>query len=1058
MMLPSPAVGLPKNRATKPSFALIGSLDFQRRLGCCAPGTGTWVFDTPEYKSWHDGDLQTLLTIRGPLGSGKSVLAASIVNKLQQTESDVPCLFYFCPKRPHTPLLKSPWRKSLSFGLVLDWLVQAVEFVPGLQDTLEHLSQGLRGSSRHREWKWSDFDCVDVMQLWKLLVEAVEDFPKVYCVIDHVDAFQDPENVEFLKELLRWKDLHPGNVKILFTSNSVTPIDNEISLGMDNENLRQDVCTFLDAQLKTFGVPEDTKSKIGDALVSKSFLYVRLWLFLTQDSDIMSISQLLNERNPTLYALYDRILEKCRVGPLVAAEYRRTVLSLILYAARRLRRLEILAALEVQYGSQVNHQHLIQSAFGPLLEFVGDETPPSIHESFIAFVHDKNRSPESQGLVPVVSPADVHQHLGSISIKCLMGSLQKPEELADGNWGSTKAWDDAKKSHPLLDYAASNWFLHARELPNITGEFRELLLQWWGEGKECAARWIEEICKPDKKAISSIAPIHVAAWTGAPAMIPLALELGCSYNQRMSDGTSPLAVASMYGHEEHGDNAIDLAARQAHLNIVRILAEANANVNITEEEKERSNRSKRDSRRGTCDQAYPRSASAFSKALTARNMEVARYLISFANDPHDFAKGLDDAATEGNIPKIELLLSSPLANVNGKWSRDTPLFRAGLSHHYDTMKFLLERGADPNIASRGLRSHGCIVVGWKLGDPDSIPLHAVAGFGVGGMRYWRSVDEARLEKAQKCSWGRLYLTDEDGKSPLDKIGSDKKSLATIEILTKHGLKLDEARGPEGKIPLHSMVQGLRAMDVFDPTSLDPYVTDWNIADKDGNAILNLLIGSYASNPESISKLVQIGCDVQKKNKDGLTPLHTLCQHCISFNVEERDAVVKLLVKAGADIEAKDAKGCTPLHHLVQASTNRPSETQQLIPRFVHTSGSNINAIDEDGNGILHMLFQGEPSSIFTELVDLGADPRLTNFKEETIVHHLMKSRLAEKAAIPVDFVQRLLEYGLSSTARDRDGNTPLHILCRTRLSPKSDTWPSDQVVDVLLSADGGKKL
>jgi hypothetical protein len=129
---------------------------------------------------------------------------------------------------------------------------------------------------------------------------------------------------------------------------------------------------------------------------------------------------------------------------------------------------------------------------------------------------------------------------------------------------------------------------------------------------------------------------------------------------------------------------------------------------------------------------------------------MIRYLLPFATDANEIVQGMDTAATKGDIPMIELLLSSPLANVNGKWSRDTPLFRAGLAHNYETMKFLLEHGADPNLASRGLRSHGCIVVGWRPGDPDSIPLHVVAGFDVGGENHWVRVNEERLEEARKC--------------------------------------------------------------------------------------------------------------------------------------------------------------------------------------------------------------------------------------------------------------------------------------------------------------------
>ncbi|KAJ5369033.1 Ankyrin repeat-containing protein [Penicillium cataractarum] len=1119
-------VGLPKNKATKPDFAPTDSLSssgyFNRNVRCRADGTGSWIFDTPEYNSWHDGDLQNVLVIDGPSGTGKSVLAASIMDRLQKTEGDVPLLFFFCPRRVHAPQVKNSCRKSLSFTLVRHWLAQAFKLVPDLEDKVRDLVEKRQRLLPGEEWKWKHLNDVDLMQLWGLLIEAIEAIPKLYCVIDGIDAFQDSEDTEFLKELLSWKDLHSGNVKLLFTSNSVAPIENEIRLDMDNELVHQDVCAFLSNEVETLDVPDDTKSQIRDAFSGRSFLYTRLGLFvIQQDSDVMAISQFLDELPPTLYGLYDLILKRCSTGSYVPSEYRRTILSLTLYPARQLRRLEIFAALEVVYGSEAKDQNVIQSAFGPLLEIFGNGTMTILWESFISFIHDESRSSESLALIPVISSDDAHQELVAISMKVLMGKFHEDKKLEDIN--KFDKWSIANGSQPFLDYAASNWFLHTREIRIVTGDTRELLLRWFGERKECVHRWTEEMCAPNSEAFDSITPIHIAAWTGAVSMIELAVEAGCSYNDTMNDGTLPLSIATMYGHEDvvthllsrgadpnlidrDGDNAIDVAVRRNHLKIVQILIQAGANVNMTEEEQKRTHQKRRDRSSGACDQSYPRRTSAFSKALGARNMEMIRYLIPLAKNPHDFASGMDTAATDGNIPMLKLLLTSPLANVNGKWSRDTPLFRAGLPHQYETMKFLLENGADPNIASRGLRSQGCVMVSWSPNDPDSIPLHAVAGFCVGGQRHWRRIDEERLENARKCcqllldagsnvnAQGNRHqtplhisvsrnlttvtelllqhgadpsITDERGNTVFDSLSGNDESLATIEILAKYGLKLDEPRGPKRVIPLFSMLLRKRGFcEELDPLKLAPFVNNWNVTDENGNNILNLMINSnFASEPKFISKLVQLGCDPRRKNKDGLEPLHRLCQYYSLNGADKADAVGQILIDAGGDIEAKDAKGCTPFHHLVQTLRNRSHEDQVLIPRFVRTFGVNVNAVDEDGNSALHMLFQGEPSEVVKDLVfNLGADGRATNQAGENLMHVLMRSSLAEKTAIPVEWVQGLAEYGISSTHQDQNGNTPLHVLCQTRLSPKAKgqpqetTWPSDEAVDLLISLDNGLSL
>ena len=210
------------------------------------------------------------------------------------------------------------------------------------------------------DWKWKNLNDVDQAKLWGLWTEAVEAIPKLYCVIDGIDAFQDAEDTEFLRELLSWTDLHTGTVKILFTSNSAEPIENEIRLNMENELVQQDVCTYLNTKLKTLDVPDDTKSQIRDAFGGKSFLYTHLGLFiLQQESDAMATSQFLNKPITTLYDLYDLVLKDCKTGSFVLSEYRRSILCLALYPARQLRRLEILSALEAVHGSEAKDQNLI---------------------------------------------------------------------------------------------------------------------------------------------------------------------------------------------------------------------------------------------------------------------------------------------------------------------------------------------------------------------------------------------------------------------------------------------------------------------------------------------------------------------------------------------------------------------------------------------------------------------------------------------------------------------------------------------------------------------------
>ena len=68
-------------------------------------GTGDWIFNVQEFKEWDGGwdQRSRILVIQGPPGSGKSVLAAHIIEQLSKFAGDLNhsseasvCVYPFC--------------------------------------------------------------------------------------------------------------------------------------------------------------------------------------------------------------------------------------------------------------------------------------------------------------------------------------------------------------------------------------------------------------------------------------------------------------------------------------------------------------------------------------------------------------------------------------------------------------------------------------------------------------------------------------------------------------------------------------------------------------------------------------------------------------------------------------------------------------------------------------------------------------------------------------------------------------------------------------------------
>jgi ankyrin repeat protein len=428
-----------------------------------------------------------------------------------------------------------------------------------------------------------------------------------------------------------------------------------------------------------------------------------------------------------------------------------------------------------------------------------------------------------------------------------------------------------------------------------------------------------------------------AAMTPAPGK-EIHLQIGGGVNQAAADGTTSLqraayandlaevrrlirAGANVNTANRYGATPLSLAAANGNASIVAALLGAGANPDGVSGEGEPVLMSAaRSGNLETVDMLLARGANpnvseswqaqtALMWAAAENHADVVRTLLRHGADPNASASTLEywamapsEAATpkvntpkggmavlhyaarQGALDAVRALVSAPGIDVNVTDPDGVgALLYATFNGHYDTAAYLLEQGANPNVADH-----------------------------YGRALLYAAIDMNRLEGEP-----RPPVRTDDAVKPLDLAklaldrGADPNARITGKIPTRCANGCYSA-GAEGATPLWRAVRG---NDVAAVTLLLSAGADPRLTASDGSTPLMVAagqawrdehsLGTERESIDAITLLLATGLDVNETNSAGQTALHGAAGRGAAD-------VVRFLVDRGARLDVKDKANRTPL--------------------------------------------------------------------------------------------------------------------------------------------------
>jgi ankyrin repeat protein len=298
---------------------------------------------------------------------------------------------------------------------------------------------------------------------------------------------------------------------------------------------------------------------------------------------------------------------------------------------------------------------------------------------------------------------------------------------------------------------------------------------------------------------------------------------------------------------------------------------------------------------------------------------------------------IDRAIRSNDLAKLgELVQSHEAANISNGL-KATPLHYAAMYGSVEALRFLLNKGADPNAANQSSATP-LILAAWSFERAQLLVEHGAAvnaatNQGVTPLLV-AATEPGNVSTVRYLldNGADLHAHDTDGEDALTR-AAGSGDVETLKLLLDRGAD-----------PKHADALGYTAL--IDATSF-----------RDSQRI-GLLLAAGA-NPNALN----ISGGVVKNGPLALRHMSALMQ-AAPFSDQE---TITTLLKAGARVNEKDIRGMTPLMFSIATDHAQPDTVRQLI-----AAGADVQANDNNGDSVLDWARKFSNPEIVSMLVSAGA--------------------------------------------------------------------------------------